>query len=148
MGLNAKKEESELGSHCEVPSKQLTGEAAVTVRIRAYNATGELDNRNNVPEQGVEFTLGTRVLLTCNVTKVPEDNEVVGYRWFHSRNMQERYEIPDRHPFFRVVYSTLLVDVTSWDQGGKYYCFVKFRNMLRQAGSTVSTSTIIVTVAG
>ena len=150
MGLNASKEERELCSYCEVPSKQLTGEAATTLRIRAYNATGELDNRNNVPEQRVEFTLGTRFLLTCNVTKVPEGYEVVSYRWFHKRtgNMQRTYEIPGTHPYFRVVYNTLLVDVTSWDQGGRYYCFVKFRNMQIQADESTRTSTVMITVAG
>ena len=56
----------ELVRYCGVPSMQLTGVAAVMVRIRAYNATGELDIRRH------GFTLGTRVLLTCNVTGLPE----------------------------------------------------------------------------
>ena len=102
-------------SDCAVPSIQRTGVAAVTVRIRAYNATGELD----IPRDS--FTLGTRVLLTCNVTGLPEDSEVV--RWYH--NCTGRFdgcEIVDRKPYYKVVKDTLLVDVTSLDQGGRYHC--------------------------
>ena len=65
-------------SDCAVPSIQHTGIAAVTVRIKAYNATGELDIRSD------PFTLGTRVLLTCDVTGLPEGSEVVSYRWYHN----------------------------------------------------------------
>ena len=61
-------------SDCAVPSIQLTGVAAVTVGISAYNATGELDIKRD------HFTLGTRVLLTCDVTGLPEDSEDVNYR--------------------------------------------------------------------
>ena len=92
----------------------------MTVRIRAYNATGELD----IPRD--PFTLGTRVLLTCNVTGLPEDSEVVSYRWYHNCSVRlygtDRCEIEDRKPYYRVVKDTLLVDVTSLDQGGRYYC--------------------------
>ena len=115
------------------PSIQLTGEAVPTVRIRAYNATGELDIRNNV------FTLGTKVHLTCDVTGLPDGSEVVSYRWFHNctGGRQGRCQIRDRDPHYRVMNDTLLVDVTSWDQGGKYYCFVKF-NILPQSGYFIS----------
>ena len=97
-----------------------TGVAAVTVRIRAYSATGELDDRRD------PFTLGTRVLLTCDVTGLPEDSEVVGYRWYHNctGHTTSRCGIEDRKPYYRVVKDTLLVDVTSLDQGGRYYCDV------------------------
>ena len=117
----------------------LTGVAAVTVRIRAHSATGELDITRD------PFTLGTRLLLTCDVTEFSEDNGVVSYRWFHSLtgDSQGRYEIQDRHPYYRVVKDTLLVDVTSWDQGGRYYCFVAFRNAPQSSGSTA-----IITVKG
>ena len=99
---------------------QLTGIAAVTVRIRAYNATGELDIRSN------PFTLGTRVLLICDVTGLPEDSEVVSYRWYHNcvELPSRRCEIQDGDPYYRVVKDTLLVDVTSLDQGGRYSCNV------------------------
>ena len=93
------------------------------MRVRAYRANGEVDIQ--------AFTQGTRVLLTCDVTKLPpEDSEVVSYRWFHSLtgDTQGRYQIQDRHPYYRVVKDTLLVDVTSWDQGGRYTCFVSFSN--------------------
>ena len=97
---------------------QLTGVAAVTVRIRAYNATGELDIGRDA------FTLGTRVLLTCNVTGLPEGSEVVSYRWYHNceGRPNSRCEIQDRDSYYRVVKDTLLVDVTSLDQGGRYHC--------------------------
>ncbi len=105
-------------SDCAVPSIQLTGVAAVTVMIRAYNATGELDLRSN------PFTLGTRVLLSCDVTGFPEGNEVVNYRWYHNcaGRPDSRCEIQDGDPYYRVVKDTLLVDVTTLDQGGRYYC--------------------------
>ena len=101
-----------------VPSIQLTGVAAVTVRIKAYNATGELDIRRD------PFTLGTRVLLTCDVTGLPEGSEVVNYKWYHNcpRSLDRLCEIQDRDPYYRVVEETLLVDVTSLEQGGRYYC--------------------------
>ena len=90
----------------------------MTVRIRAYNATGELDIRRD------PFTLGTRVLLTCDVTGLPEDSEKNSYKWYHNckGRPNSRCEIQDRDPYYRVVKDTLLVDVTSLDQGGRYYC--------------------------
>ena len=70
MGLIAREEGRELGSDCGVPSTQLTGVGAVTVRITAYDATGkQLDQRD-------DFTLGTRVLLICDVTEL-QGHEVV-----------------------------------------------------------------------
>ena len=119
----AREEWRELGTDCAVLSTQLTGVAAVKVRIRAYNATG-----NIVPEHKDAFTLGTRVLLTCDVTELPESSEVVSYSWYHSctGGTQGRCQMRDRDPYYRVVNDTLLVDVISQDQGGRYYCFVKF----------------------
>ena len=124
------------------PSTPLTvyiGLGAATVRVRAYGATGEVDIR------GDPFTLGTRVLLTCDVTGLPESSEVKRYRWFHSLTgaSQDRYQIQDRHPYYRVVKDTLLVDVTSLGQGGKYTCFVSFSNAPQS-----SDSTAIITVEG
>ena len=111
----------------------------MTVRIRAYNATGELDIKRD------PFPLGTRVLLTCDVQGLPEGSEVVNYRWFHSltRNTQRRHQIHDRHPYYRVVKDALLVDVISQDQGGKYSCNVRFTNLSQTSGVTA-----IITVAG
>ena len=106
-------------SDCAVPSIQLTGVAAVTVRIRAYNATGELDFRRD------PFTLGTRVLLTCDVTGLPEGSEALSYKWFHNCKTyrpSSLCEIRDGDAYYRVVKDTLLVDVTSLDQGGRYHC--------------------------
>ena len=119
---------------------QLTGVAAITVRIRAYNATG-----NIIPERKDAFTLGTRVLLTCDVTELNESSEVVSYSWYHgcTRGRQGRCQIQDRDPYYRVVNDTLSVDVISQDQGGRYYCFVMFRNMPQS-----SYFTLKITVAG
>ena len=122
-GLNtitysARKEGRELVSDCAVPSIQLTGVAAVGVWIRVYNATGELDHSR------YPFTLGTRILLTCNVTGLPENSEALSYKWYHNctGRPNSRCEIQDRDPYYRVVKDTLLVDVTSLDQGGRYFC--------------------------
>ena len=118
---------------------QLTGVAAVKVSITAYSATGELD----IPRD--PFTLGTRVLLTCDVTGLPEGSEVVRYRWFHSLkgDTQERYQIKDRYSYYTIVNDTLLVDVTSLNHRGKYTCFVSFSNEPQSSGSTA-----LITVAG
>ena len=108
---------------------QLTGVAAVTVSIRAYNATGELDIRRD------PFTLGTRVLLTCEGAGLPEGSEAVSYRWYHNcaRFASSRCEIRDGYPYYRVEKDTLLVDVTSLDQGGRYYCTVQYRQETQMA---------------
>ena len=114
------------------------GLEAATVRIRAYRATGEVDMQ--------AFTQGTILLLTCDVIRLPnEDSEVVSYRWFHSLtgDTQNRYQIQDRDPYYRVVNDTVLVDVTSLDQGGRYTCFVSFSN-----APQTSASTAIITVVG
>ena len=89
------------------------------MKIRAYNTTGELDTKTNP-----FITMGTRVLLTCNVTGLPEGSEALSYKWFHNCTglPNSRCEIEDRKPFYRAVKDTLLVDVTSFDQGGRYYC--------------------------
>ena len=125
----------ELGTDCAVLSTQLTGVAAVTVRIRAYNAIG-----NIIPEHKDAFILGTRVLLTCDVTELPEGSEVVSYRWFHNctGNSNNRCEIGDGDPYYRVVSDTLLVDVISQDQGGRYYCFVTFSNIPQSSHFTTN----------
>ena len=105
-------------SDCAVPSIQLTGVAAVEVRIRVYNATGELDLSRH------PFTLGTRILLTCDVTGLPENSEALSYKWYHNcSGLPDRLcEIQDGDPYYRIMKDTLLVDVTSLDQGGRYYC--------------------------
>ena len=97
--------------------------------VRVYNATGELDIRSD------PFTLGTRVLLTCDVTGLPEGSEVISYRWYHncSARPNSRYEIHDGDPYYRVVKDTLLMDVTSLDQGGRYYCTVQRQKWLLHA---------------
>ena len=96
---------------------QLTGVAAIKLSIRVYNATGELDITRN------PLTLGTRVLLTCDVTGLPEGSEVVSFKWYHNCTElhNSRCEIKDK-AYYRVVNDSLLVDVTSLDQGGRYSC--------------------------
>ena len=51
------------------PSAHLTRVETVSLMIKAYNATGKLDIRRD------PFTLGTRILLTCDVSGLPEGNE-------------------------------------------------------------------------
>ena len=93
----------------------------------------------------VAITQGTRLLLTCDVTGLPENNEVNSYRWFHSLtgDTQGRYQMHNRYPYYRVVKDTLLVEVTSFDQGGRYSCFVSFSNAPESGDSTA-----IITVEG
>ena len=118
------------------------------MRIRAYNATGELDLNNNVLAQRDAFTLGTRVLLTCDVTGHSQGGTLISYRWEHNctEYPNSRCEIQDGDPYYRVVNDTLLVDVTSWDQGGRYYCVVHY---LQGAQATTFTAvTRLLSVAG
>ena len=113
--------------------------------IRAYNATGKVDNFAHNRNAKVLLSLGTRVLLFCEVEGLSEWNKVVSYRWFRNctGDTNERCEIRDENPYYRVVKENLLVDVTSWDQGGKYSCFVTFSN-----SSVSSQITPIITVVG
>ena len=109
-------------SDCGVPSTHLTGAAAISVRIRAYNATGELDIRRN------PLTLGTRVLLTCDVIGLPEGSETLSYRWYRNCtdftdiSSNPRCEIQNGKPYYRIANDTILVDFTSPDQRGRYVC--------------------------
>ena len=119
-----------------------TGLGAVNARIRADTDTGEVHDAHNV---NTKVTQGRRILLTCGVTGLSDENGVVSYRWFHSLTgkNEDRYEIQDRHPYYRVVKDTLLIDVTSWDQGGKYTCFTK----LKTDAPSVSSAAVL-TVEG
>ena len=115
------------------------------MKTRTYRTTGEVDNTFKYNAK-VAFTQGTKLLLTCDVTRLPhEDSEVVSYRWFHilTGDTQGRYQIQDRDPYYRVVKDTLLIDVTSLHQGGSYTCFVSFSNAPQSSGSTA-----IITVEG
>ena len=120
---------------CGILFTCLTGQTTVTVTIRAYNATGEVNIMTNNEIRGVAFTLGTRVLLTCDVTGLPEDSEVLSYKWYHNC-AYERCEIREGDPYYRVVADTLLVDVTSENNVGIYSCIVTYRNM--QGGSVTA----------
>ena len=124
----------------ELPSTPLTvyiGLEAATVRIRAYRVTGEVDNVSKYNAK-IAIIQGTKLLLTSDVTGLPEDSEVISYRWYHSLTgkHKDRYQIQDRHLYYRVVKDTILIDVTSLDQGGKYTCFVSFSNAPQSSAST------------
>ena len=62
-------------------------------------------------------------------------SEVVSYKWEHNctGGTQGRCEIQEGDPYYRVVNDTLLVDVTSYDYGGRYWCSVSYSNMLHVA---------------
>ena len=112
------------------------------MRMSVYSATEELQNAYDINTK-IAFFRGSRYLLTCDMTGLPEDSEEVSYRWFHSRtgDRQGRYQIQDGDPYYRVVKDTLLVDVTSGDQRGRYYCFVKLSNA-PQSGSSTAMFTV------
>ena len=116
------------------------------MRIRAYRATGEVDIEPKTINKEIAITMGTRLLLTCNVPGPFEKNVVVSYKWFCdcTGGNHGRCEIRDGDPYYRVVNDTLLVDVTSLDHGGRYYCVVRVSNAA--APSTIYTA--ILTVEG
>ena len=113
------------------------------MKIRAYNATGEVNIVRNNQIRDVAFTLGTRVLLTCDVTGLPEDSEVVSYRWYH-KCIFESCEIRDGDLYYTVVADTLLVDVTSENNVGIYNCHVMYRSM---QGESVMARTLTTNIA-
>ena len=121
-----------------VASTSLTGEAAVMVKIRAYNASGELDIEAINTRQRDSFTLGTRVLLTCDVTGLPEGSEVISYKWYHNCT-RPMCEIQEGTPYYRAVADTLLVDVTSHDMGGRYYCEAVSQNRTGFTSKIIAT---------
>ena len=96
------------------------------VKIRAYNATREVNSRSGNTRSN-SFSLGTRVLLTCDVTGLPEGSEVVSYKWYHMCT-GPMCEIQEGTPYCRAADDTLLVDVTSQDLGGTYHCDVMYHN--------------------
>ena len=59
-------------------------------------------------------------------------------QWQH----EGRHEIRDGDPYYRIVKNTILVDVTSWDQGRSYSCFVQFSNMQPKTGQSTSMITV------
>ena len=131
---------------CVIPSTCLTGQATVTVKIRAYNATGEVNIMTNNQIRDVAFTLGARVLLTCDVTGLPEGSEVLTYKWYHNC-AYERCEIREGDPYYRVVADTLLVDVASENNVGIHSCIVTYRNM-RGVSVTARIFTTNIALAG
>ena len=129
-----------------MPSTYLTGQATVTVRIRAYNATGEVNIVASNQIRVVAFTQGTRVFLTCDVTGLPEGSKVLSYRWHHKCTF-ERCEIRDGDPYYRVAADTLLVAVTSENNVGIFFCNITYRNT-RGESATARTFANRVALAG
>ena len=62
------------------------------------------------------------------MTGLPEGSEVLSYKWYHNC-AYERCEIRGGDPYYRVVADTLLVDVTSENNVGRYHCIVTYRDM-------------------
>ena len=114
------------------------------VKIRAYNASGKLYTESGNTIRIASLTLGTRVLLTCDVTGLPEGSEVISYKWYHNCLQMGCMvqEIQEGTPYYTTVIDTLLVDVTSHDLGGRYYCDAEYGNKQSMRGFT---STISVT---
>ena len=114
--------------------------------IRAHNATGEVKIVPNNQIGGIAFTLGTRLLLTCDVTGLPEGSEVLSYKWYNKCAFNS-CEIQEGDAYYRVVADTLLVDVTSENNVGRYNCHATYRNM-RGVSATVRTLTTNIALAG
>ena len=112
------------------------------MKIRAYNASSELDIESINTRHRDSFTLGTRVLLTCDVTGLPEGSEVIRYKWYHKCPQMGCMvqEIQEGTPYYRAVDDTLLVDVTSHDLGGRYYCDAEYGNEQSPRGFTSAIS--------
>ena len=111
--------------------------------IRAYNASAKLYTESGRTISIGSFTLGTRVLLTCDVTGLPQGSEVIRYKWYHNCT-GEICAIQEGTPYYRAVDDTVSVDVTSHDMGGRYYCEVEYGNEQRKRKSTST----VVNVAG
>ena len=65
-----------------------------------YNASAKLYTESGRAVNDDSFTLGIRVLLTCDVTGLPEESEVISYKWYHNCT-QVRCEIEDGTPYYR-----------------------------------------------
>ena len=78
------------------------------------------------------------------MTGLPEGSEVIRYKWYHKCNEMGCViqKIQNRTPYYRAVTDTLLVDVTSHDLGGRYYCEAEYGN---EQSMRVFTSAISVT---
>ena len=72
------------------------------MKIRAYNASGKPDIESINTRHRDSFTLGTRVLLTCDVTGLPEGSEVISYKWHHNCT-GPMCEIQEGTPYYRAV---------------------------------------------
>ena len=68
--------------------------------------------------------------MICHVKGLAEGTKVTRYRWFRNCTAGDngRCQVRDGDPYYRVVKDILLVDFISWDQRGKYNCFVDFNN--------------------
>ena len=114
-----------------------TGEAAVAVTIRAYNATEEVNlKEDNVPQ-------GTRLLLICDVEGLPEGNVVISYKWYHNCSTG-KCEVQERDPYYTALNDTLLVDATSWEGWPRrHFCEVKYQSDEGRSGNQTGFTTLI-----
>ena len=97
------------------------------VRVRAYNATGELALKED------DIPRGTTVLLTCDLEELPEGNVVTSYKWYY--NCTTGHCEIQRDSYYTVVNDTLLVDCTSWDGGRRgHTCEVEHPSKERKVG--------------
>ena len=105
--------------------------------IRAYNATGKVDLReDSVPR-------GTRILLICDVEGLPEGSMVTSYKWYHSCSAL-RCEILEGYPYYTAVRDTLLVVATSWEgRPRRHHCVVTYHTDEGRSGNHTGFTTLI-----
>ena len=129
-----------MGNDWGLPSMSLIGEAAVAVRINAYNTNGLF-----ALEQG-NVLRGTRLLFTCDVKELPEGSVVNSYRWYHNCSTR-RCEIQRESPYYTPVNDTLLVDATTWDgRRRRHICQVEYRSS--QGRTSNQTGFTAISLAG
>ena len=124
-------------SGCAISSTNLTGGTVVAVQIRVYNATEEVNlKEDNVPQ-------GTRLLLICDVEGLPEGNVVISYKWYHNCSTG-RCEIQEGDPYYTALNDTLLVDATSWEGWPRrFFCEVKYYSEQRRSDTQSGFTTLI-----
>lgn len=113
----------------------LTGEAAVTLEIRAYSTSGLVTlGQDNIPR-------GTRLILTCDVKGLPESIVVISYKWYYSCTTGN-CEVQRGDSYYTAVNDTLLVD-TIWGGGRKHTCEVEYQSDLGRLGNMSGVTGVI-----
>ena len=80
------------------------------------------------------------------MTGLSEDNNILSYKWYHKCTF-DSCEARDGDPYYRVVADTLLVDIPSENNVGRYHCIVTYRNTSGES-ATAKTFTTDITLAG